>query len=123
MTQPIAVVFYERIMPGSQIVNRLQDMNYRVLPVNNAAQLAAIVKRETPLLLLADLAAEADVLTAIEKVKSDTVTAHVPIIVFAPDNEPERLEQARKAGADFTVAESSLAVHLAQLVDQALHVD
>ncbi len=42
-------------MPGSQLVNRLQDLNYRVLAVNNAAQLAAITQRETPLLLFIDV--------------------------------------------------------------------
>ena len=43
MSQPLAVVFYERLMPGSQLVNRLQDLNYRVLAINNAALLAASI--------------------------------------------------------------------------------
>ena len=33
MTQPLALVFYEKLMPGSQLVNRLQDLNYRVQAV------------------------------------------------------------------------------------------
>jgi CheY-like chemotaxis protein len=123
MTQPLAVVFYERLMPGSQLVNRLQDLSYRVLAVNNAALLAATVKREMPLLLLADLATRADIRTAIEKIKGDTATAHVPVIVFAPDNELGLLETAQKAGANFTIAESALSAHLSQLLDQALHVE
>ena len=53
--QPLAIVFYERLMPGSQLVNRLQDLNYRVLAVNNPALLAATAKRETPLLMFIDL--------------------------------------------------------------------
>jgi len=27
MTQPLALVFYEKLLPGSQLVNRLQDLN------------------------------------------------------------------------------------------------
>ena len=37
MTRPLALVFYEKFMPGSQLVNRLQDLNYRVRVVNDLA--------------------------------------------------------------------------------------
>jgi CheY-like chemotaxis protein len=123
MLQPLAIVFYERLMPGSQLVNRLQDLNYRVLAVNNAALLAATAKRESPLLLLADLDARADICAAIEKIKADPASAHLPVIAFAPDDRPELLAAAEKAGASFTVGETVLASHLPQLVDRALHVE
>ena len=123
MTQPLALVFYEKLMPGSQLVNRLQDLNYRVLVINNAALLAATAKRETPLLLLADLDASAEVCTAIEKIKADPASAHLPIIAFAPDDKPELLAAAEKAGASFTIGESALAGHLPQLLDRALQVE
>jgi len=123
MSRPLAVVFYERLMPGSQLVNRLQDQNYRVLAVNNAALLAATVKRETPLLLLADFKAQADVRTAIEKIKADPATAHVPVIAFAPDEDAGLLATAKAAGANFTIGESALGGHLRQLLDQALHLE
>jgi CheY-like chemotaxis protein len=123
MTQPLAIVFYERLMPGSQIVNRLQDLNYRVETANNAATLAATVKREMPLLLVVDLSTQGDVRTAIGKIKADAATAHLPIIAFGPDNEPELLAAAQRAGASFTIGESGVAAHLPQLVDRALHVE
>jgi CheY-like chemotaxis protein len=123
MSQPLAVVFYERLMPGSQLVNRLQDLNYRVLAVNNAALLAATVKREMPFLLLADFKSKADVRTAVEKIKADPATSHLPVIAFAPDEEPELLDTAKLAGANFTIGESALGSHLPQLLDQALHLD
>jgi CheY-like chemotaxis protein len=123
MSEPLAIVFYERLMPGSQLVNRLQDLSYRVLAVNNAALLAATAKRETPIVLLADFDAQADIRTAIEKIKADAATAHVPVIAFAPDDKPELLAAAEKAGANFTVGETALASHLPQLVDRALHVE
>jgi CheY-like chemotaxis protein len=123
MTEPLAIVFYERLMPGSQLVNRLQDLNYRVLTLNNAARLAATVQRESPLLLLADLDARADICAAIEKIKSDPACAHLPVIAFAPDDKPELLAAAEKAGASFTVGDTALAGHLQQLLDRALHVE
>jgi CheY-like chemotaxis protein len=123
MTQPLALVFYERLMPGSQLVNRLQDLNYRVLAVNNAALLAATARREMPLLLLADLDARAEICAAIEKIRSDPASAHLPVIAFAPDDKPELLAAAQKAGANFIIGESALAGHLPHLLDQALRVD
>jgi len=123
MSQPLALVFYERLMPGSQLVNWLQDLNYRVLAVNNAALLAATAKREKPLVLLADLKSKADVRTAIEKVKADPETAHVPVIGFAPDEDAELLDAAKLAGANLTTGESALGSHLPQLLEQALHLE
>lgn len=121
--QPLAIVFYERLMPGSQLVNRLQDLNYRVLAVNNPALLAATAKRETPLLMFVDLEARGDICGAIEKIRSDAATSHLPIIAFAPDNKTNLLAAAQKAGANLTIGESALAGHLQTLLEQALHLD
>lgn len=123
MLQPLAIVFYERLMPGSQLVNRLQDLNYRVLTLNQADRLAATVQRESPLLLFVDLATPGDVCGTIAKLKADAATAHVPVIGFAPENAPNLLTEARTAGANVTVSETAVINHLSQLLDQALHVD
>ena len=40
MTEPLALVVYEKLLPGSQIVNRLQDLNYRVQTISDPALLA-----------------------------------------------------------------------------------
>lgn len=123
MLQPLAIVFYERLMPGSQLVNRLQDMNYRVLALNNTARLAATVQRESPLLLFVDLATPGDICGTIARLKSTPATAHLPVIGFAPDNAPNLLAEAQTAGANVTVSETAVTSHLSQLMDQALHVE
>jgi CheY-like chemotaxis protein len=121
--QPLAIVFYERLMPGSQLVNRLQDLNYRVLAVSNPALLAATAKRETPLLLFVDLEARGDITGAIGKIRAEASTSHLPIIAFAPDGKPDLLAAAQTAGANLTVTESALAGHLPQMLEQALHLE
>ena len=121
--QPLAVVFYERLMPGSQLVNRLQDLNYRVLTLSDADRLAATVQRESPLLLFIDLASTGDVCTVIAALRAAPGTAHLPIIGFAPDTVPELLAEAKTAGANITVTETAVINHLPQLIDQALRVD
>ena len=55
MTQPLALVLYERLLPGSQIVNRLQDLNYRVQAIGEANRLVECAEQAKPLLVLADL--------------------------------------------------------------------
>ena len=121
--QPLALVFYERLMPGSQLVNRLQDLNYRVLPLNAADRLAATVQRELPLLLFVDLASPGDVCGAIATLHSTPATAHIPVIAFAPENAQNLLVAAQNAGAKVTASEVAVVNYLPQLIDQALQVD
>ncbi len=122
MSQPLALVFYERLMPGSQLVNRLQDMNYRVMVVNDPAILAPTAKRETPMLLVADLARSAEVFTAIEAIKADAATEHLGIIVYAPDKSPSLVKSAQEKDGLLAVTDSALLNHLEPLIEQALEI-
>ena len=110
-------------MPGSQLVNRLQDLNYRVRAVHNLVDLADKVYRDAPMLVIADLAAQGDVCGVIEKIKADPATAHVPIISFAPDNRMNLLTAAQKARANQSVIESVLLNHLQSILEQALQLE
>jgi CheY-like chemotaxis protein len=123
MLQPLAIVFYERLMPGSQLVNRLQDLNYRVLSLGDVGRLIPTVERETPLLLFMDLATPGDVCDTIAKIKTNPAMAHLPIIAFAPDDAGDLLAKALEAGAKAAVSETAVISHLSQLIDQALQVD
>jgi len=70
MTEPLAVVFYEKLMPGSQIVNRLQDLKYRVQTTGDAASLVESAEQAKPLLVLADLESKrSDILAALTRLK------------------------------------------------------
>ena len=121
--QPLAIVCYERVMPGSHLVNRLQDLKYRVLTINDPALLAAAVRRESPLLAFVDLQIRGEVCEAVQQIKSDETTSHLPIVAFAPDGRDDLLTAAQKAGANLMVGESRLSGHLPQLLEQALSVD
>jgi hypothetical protein len=121
--QPLALVFYERLMPGSQLVNRLQDLNYRVLSLNKTARLADAVQKESPLLLFIDLATSSDVCGSIAELRSSPATAHLPVIGFAPDNAMHLLTAAQNAGANLAVTETAIINHLPHLIEQALQLD
>jgi CheY-like chemotaxis protein len=123
MQHPLALIFYERVMPGSQLANRLQDLKYRVLTVGDVALLPAAAKREAPLFLIADLDARGNILAALEQIKADPATNHLPVIAFAPDDKPALLQAAQNAGLSIAVGETAVVGHLRQLLDRALHLD
>jgi CheY-like chemotaxis protein len=123
MTQPLALVFYEKLMPGSQLVNRLQDLNYRVQAVNDLASLQQCARSEGPLLVIADLAGRDEVCRVIAALKADAATHHIPVIAFAGEQAAEWQAAAQKAGATLAVSEAAIINYLPQLLNQALQVE
>jgi CheY-like chemotaxis protein len=122
MTQPLALVFYEKLMPGSQLVNRLQDLNYLVRVVNDLASFQQCARSEGPLLVVLDLAGGDAVCRAIAALKADAATQHIPIIAFAGEQAAELQAAAQKAGATLVVGEATIANYLPELLNQALQV-
>jgi CheY-like chemotaxis protein len=124
MTQPLALVVYEKLLPGSQLVNRLQDLKYRVRPVTDASLLLACARQEKPMIVLADVVSSSwDVCGVVAQLKQDPETRHIPVIAIAPDDAEETQESARKAGATLVVSDTAVLTHLPQFLEQALQVE
>jgi CheY-like chemotaxis protein len=123
VTQPLAIVFYEKLLPGSQLVNRLQDLNYRVQSVTDPAVLLATIQTEMPMLVLADLATRADLVQLIGELKANPATNHIPVIAFADEKALAVMAAAQAAGAALAVSEAALTSYLPQLLNQALHIE
>ena len=124
MNQPLALILYERLLPGTQLVNRLQDLNYRVQTVDDAKLLVTEAEQVKPMLVLADLeATRGNACAAIAQLKQNPATQHLPVIAFARENGPELQEAAHAAGVTFLVTETALLNHLPQFLDQALQLD
>ena len=124
MTQPLALVLYEKLMPGSQLVNHLQDLNYRVQVVHDPETVAQAALNCRPMVVLADLhSTQKDVCMAITALRGGSATEHLPVIAFAEEEADELQAAARAAGATLVVNEAALLSHLRQLLDQALHVE
>jgi len=124
MTQPLALVLYEKLLPGSQIVNRLQDLNYRVEVVADPALLDKSAEQSKPLLVLADLESTRDnVCAALRRLKQNPATKHLPLIAFCGENTEEMQAAALAAGVTLLVTEAAILNHLPQLLQQALQVE
>jgi CheY-like chemotaxis protein len=123
MTQPLALVFYEKLLPGSQLVNRLQDLNYRVQTAGDLPGLLQYAQTEGPMVVVVDLESKhGDACRAIAALKADAATRHVPIIAFAGEQAAELQAAAQKAGATLVVGETTIANYLPELLNQALQV-
>jgi CheY-like chemotaxis protein len=124
MKQPLALLLYEKLLPGGQLVHRLQDLGYRVQPVPAPSDLAPTAEREKPLLAFVDLEPRYEkTCEAITALRQNPATAHIPIIAFAAPQSVAAHEHARQAGATLVVNDAALLVHLGQFLDQALAVD
>jgi len=124
MTQPLALVFYEKLLPGTQLSNRLQDLGYRVTPVGDVDSLLKQAAESHPMLVIADLLAKkSQVALTIKALRENPATRHLPIIGYCGDKEDRLKKEALSAGANFVVDESVLLNHLPQFLEQALHID
>ena len=119
MTQPLALLLYERLLPGSQLVNRLQDLGWRVQTINDGAALTRAAEKHKPLLVVADLvSSRQSVCAGLMSLRQNENTAHLPVIAFATE---EALHApAVAAGANLVASDTAILQHLDQFLDQVL---
>ncbi len=123
MTLPLALLCYEDLMPGTHLVNRLQDLRYRVQVVANPAELPAVAAQHGAMLVLTDLASKrANVCDVIRQLRATQATSHLPVIAFADEADPALQAAGKAAGATLVVTDAAILTHLPQLIEQALQV-
>ena len=124
VTQPLALVLYEKLLPGSQLVNRLQDLNYRVQIIADAEKLVDCAEQAKPMLVFADLeCSRSDVCAALARLKQNAATKHLPVIAFSGENTDALQAAAKAAGVILIVGEVAMLNHLPQFLEQALQVE
>jgi CheY-like chemotaxis protein len=118
------LVLYEELMPGSQLVNRLQDLRYRVQAVAEPAKLVEFAQTEGTMLVFADLSATGkDICELIAQLRKNPATAHIPVIAFADESNEALQTKGRTAGATLVVTDAAILTHLPQFIEQALQVE
>lgn len=124
MTKPLALVFYENLLPGSQLINRLADLGYRVLSFHDGYLLLDQSEREKPLVVLVDLTSKrTDVCGEIKKLRSNLTTRHIPVLAFASEKNIPLQQAAREAGATLVSSDSAILHQLPHLLKQVLEVE
>ena len=124
MTKPLALLFYENLLPGSQLVNRLQDLGYRVQTMADTRLLVEQAQQAKPLVVIVDLTSpEQDVCAAITAMKQQPATAHLPILAFTSRKNTRLQAAAQSAGATLVASDNAILDQLPQMLDQVLQVD
>lgn len=124
MISPLAILFYEDLMPGTQLVNRLQDLRYRVQVVSSGTELLTAAASAGPMFIVMDLVSKrADVCGLIRQLRATPLTAHIPLIGFADEAEASLQAAATEAGATLVVTDAGILLHLNQFIDRALQVE
>lgn len=123
MTKPLALVFYERLLPGSQLVNRLNDLGYRVASHTDASRLVESVRKEMPMVMLVDLACKkVDINAVVKVIKGDSTVSHIPILGFVDKKNSQLQKPAIEAGVTIVALDEGISHQLPQLLEQALEV-
>jgi len=95
----------------------LDYLGFRVETASNGREAIELARTEWPAIIIMDLAMpEIDGWEAISRLKTDPLTAEIPIVAlsaFAFGEEPQR---ARRAGADLCVAKPCLPSQLARVI-------
>ncbi|MCS1409755.1 MAG: hypothetical protein M2R45_02941 [Verrucomicrobia subdivision 3 bacterium] len=123
MTSPLAVLCYEKLLPGSQMVARLEDLAYRVEVLNDAKQLLSVAQRVRPIVVLVDMVSESgDVASSIRVLRETDETSHIPVLAFAANEDEEAQAAARSAGADLVAVEEAILDQLPSLLGHVLEL-
>ncbi len=118
MSKPLALVCYANLLPGSQIANRLLDLGYAVQTVP-ASKLSQTAARDAAMLVIAE--AGSDVCAAIDQLKQNKATQHVPVLAYS--DQDKDLASARQAGAAMVASSSAILGQLPHLLEQLLVVE
>ena len=124
VTKPLAIVFYEKLLPGSRLAFRLADLGWRVSEVKLAAQLVQEVRAQRPVVVLMELALRTgDACPIVAELKRDPDISHVPVLGYGDPKNRALSTAAIAAGASLVAAEAGLLEQLPQLLDHLLAVE
>jgi len=124
MMKPLAFVCSDNMVLGTQLVDRLEELGYRVEIIADAHQLSAQTRSSRPFVIVSDLVSRGtDLVPAIKGLRQDKETAHIPIIGMTTNPNRQFHANAVAAGASVVSMESGILAQLPQLLDMALAVD
>lgn len=124
VTSPLALLLYERLLPGSALGNKLRDQGYRIQHLTDAASLVATAEQEKPLVVFVDLELKkSDTFAAIQSLKATTGTAHLPILAFSSPRHEKLQADALTAGATLIASDEAILAQLPAMLDQAMAVE
>ncbi len=123
MSEPLAVVYYSNLLPGSQLTSRLKDLGYRVRTIEALNLLKQVCEEQKPLFALVEIAPQKGGYPEIEAVRLNPATEHIPVVAFSGSHDKAFQAAARSSGVSLVAASAAVLDQLPQLLDQALDME
>jgi hypothetical protein len=124
MIKALALLLHEKLIPGSQVGARLEELDYRVITIEDPVRLAETARREMPMIIVADLTNHrGEVLAGIAETLADPATAHVPVVAYGIREDEKQRQLARDAGVKVLATEATIVAHLPHFLEHALQLD
>ncbi len=130
MTTPLALIFYENLLIGNQLINRLRDLGYRVKPLTETdiSRLPKLASDEKPLVFVTELAGLADhVCRSVRALRGNADTSHVPVLAVQRTTKKRAdrklAELARESGVTLVASEAGCLAQLPQLLEKVLEFE
>lgn len=110
------------LMFPSRVREGARPKGYTVtVTATESTTMAAATALPHPSAILVNLTARRyDPLQIIRQLKAEPATRDIPLLAFAGHTETEKHQEARRAGADRTAANSSISLHLIALLERLL---
>jgi two-component system cell cycle response regulator DivK len=116
-TPPLVLVVDDAADARALYGEYLEYLGFRVETAENGAQAIQSVRREWPAIIIMDLAMPGvDGWQAIKRLKSDPLTADIPIVALSAHAFGEEPQRAREAGADLCLSKPCLPSQLARVI-------
>lgn len=123
VNEPLALLFCERGLIATQLAQRLEGLHYRLVTITDPADLVNFASDQRPMVVLVDVdGLPTPVMSAVEQLRLNAATAHIPVIAFARDMDDSVQATLVAKGATVVVNEAAVLSHLPQLLDRALDV-
>lgn len=124
MTEPLAFLLYENLLPGSRLSNRLLDLGYRVTTVSEPERFLEQVIAEHPILAIIELnQTRVDTCDLLARLRAEPATRHLPVIGYTAGVDKPLQQAAHAAGASLVVVADGLMAQLPMLLEQVLEID
>jgi CheY-like chemotaxis protein len=124
MTAPVALIFYENLLAGGQLVNRMRDLGYRVRLVSDLRSIVEQAQGAKPMVLVANLSVlSPEMRDALQALRSNPATRHIPLVAFVKEGDKKLAAAMRFAGATLVASEAGITTQLPELLEQALQVE
>ena len=105
------------------LTQRLEELRYRIVAISKPDALVAGAEKERPMVIVADFETARDAVTAaIEQLRANAATAHIPVVGFAREMDDATQAALVARGATMVVSEAAILSHLGQLLGRALDV-